>query len=88
VIGGGELQLGHDKDEDAECALVLWYAEDAENPAVAEFSYKYADEDEDYGRKVAARAFDAFKEVQTMDQWVDPESLTKTKFVYAQAAER
>ena len=88
VIGGGELQLGHDKGEEAECALVVWYAGDAENPAVAEFSYKYADKDEDYGRKVAARAFAAFREVQTMDQWVDPESLTKTKFVYSQAVER
>lgn len=83
VIVGGDLQLGRDKGEEAECGLVVWYGEDAEDPAVAEFSYKYADDHEDYGKKVAARAFDAFAMLQRMDPWVDPESLTKTRFVYS-----
>ena len=83
VIDGGELQLGRDKGEEAECALVVWYGKDAEDPAVAEFSYKYADDHEDYGKKVAARAFEAFAMVQRMEDWVDPESLTKTRYVYS-----
>jgi hypothetical protein len=83
VIGGGELRLGRDPGEEAECALVVWYGEHAEDPAVAEFSYKYADDHEDYGKKVAARAFDAFAMVQRLEDWVDPDSLTKTRFVYS-----
>lgn len=83
VIDGGKLIIGKDEGEEAECALVIWHAEDEELPIVAEFSYKYGDEHERYGKKVAARAYEAFELVQTMDEWRDKESLTKTAYVYS-----
>lgn len=85
VVGGAELELGRDEGEVAECAMVVWRGEDPEVPVVAEFSYKYEDKQEAYGRKVAARAYDAFELVQAMVDWVDPDSLTKTAYVYSLA---
>lgn len=82
VIGGAELELGRDSGEVAECAMVVWHGEDGENPVVAEFSYKYGDPHESYGKKVAARAYEAFELVQAMVDWVDPKSLTKTAYIY------
>jgi hypothetical protein len=85
VIDGGGLIIGKDEGEEAECALVVWHGEDDDQPVVAEFSYKYGDEHERYGKKVAARAYEAFELVQTMDDWRDKESLTKTAYIYSLA---
>lgn len=84
VITGGELKLGKKKDKKAECALIVWYGEALDQPAVAEFSFKYSNDREKFGTKVASRAFSAFELVQAMNEWVDPRMppLTKTKFIY------
>ena len=87
VIKGTMFQIGKDPDVFAECSLTLWYAEEqGEEPLVAEFSFKYEDEKEDYPAAIARRAYDAFLAIQDkLGAWIDSESMTKTAYVYAQA---
>lgn len=85
VVGGAALHLGKKYNVAAGCVLVVWYDHTkGGNPVVAEFSYKYGDNDEQYGAGTVQRAFDVFQLLQTgFDGWVDAASKTKTAFVYA-----
>ena len=49
VLVGAAVLLGK-SDIDAECAMVVWHDDDdpATPPVCVEFSFKYANEDEDY----------------------------------------
>ncbi|WCN09888.1 hypothetical protein GV055_13665 [Marinomonas mediterranea] len=70
---------------DAEVSVTLWYRDNpATNttPLVAEVSFKYKDANADYSRKVVNRAKQSFDAIRTLTSWVDPNSLTKTRFVY------
>ena len=52
-------------------------------PVCVEFSFKYANEDEDYRGSVARDAHDVLLALNTnLTEWVDPEPTTKTAFVY------
>lgn len=85
VITGARLKIGKKSGIEAECALISWYDEacDLEKPLVVEFSFRYGDDKERYGPKVARRAFNAFKALQNLTAWIDPESKTKTKYAYS-----
>jgi hypothetical protein len=84
VIAGARLQLGKKYNVWAGCVLVIWYDNEKKgNPVVAEFSYKYGDEGEQYGAGTVRRAYDVFQLLQSQfDGWIDRESKTKTAFVY------
>jgi hypothetical protein len=85
VLEGATLLLGK-RDIEAECALVVWYDHGADDttPVVAEFSFKYGDDQEDYRGSVARDAYEILKVLEGgLDGWVDPDSRTKTAFVYA-----
>lgn len=85
VLEGATLLLGK-RDIEAECALVVWYDEGATDttPVVAEFSFKYGDDAEDYRGSVARDAYDVLRLLQEgVGDWVDPNPRTKTAFVYA-----
>ena len=57
---------------------------DDPKPLVAEFSFKYADDKENYSGKMARRAYDSFMGIQDrLGAWVDNKSMTKTAYVYA-----
>jgi hypothetical protein len=88
VLEGGTFQVRNDPREDAECALVLWYdqGEKDDTPVVAEFSFKYEDPEESFSAKAAHRAYRVFEVLQTMNDWVDPASKTKTAYVYDRQA--
>lgn len=85
VLEGATLLLGK-RDIEADCALVLWYDEGEQDttPVVAEFSFKYGDEAEDYRGSVAHDAYDVLRLLQEgVGDWIDPHPRTKTAFVYA-----
>ena len=85
VLEGATLLLGK-RDIEAECALVVWYDEGAADttPVVAEFSFKYGDDQEDYRGSIARDAYEILRILQGgLDGWVDAKSMTKTAFVYA-----
>jgi len=84
VLTGATLLLGK-RDIEAECALVIWHDDDDPTtpPVVAEFSFKYGDDQEDYQGSVAHDAHDALHALHTdLAEWVHPEPRTKTVFVY------
>jgi len=86
VLAGAELELGRSNDVKAECALIVWYDDGApaesESPVFVEFSFKYGDADEDFGGGPARRAYDTLDVLHGLTDWVDPNSRTKTAFVY------
>ena len=84
VVGGAALKLSNKYDVSASCVLVIWHDEKKQGePVVAEFSFKYGDNREDYGGGTVRRAFDVFQSLQTrFGGWMDPDSKTKTAFVY------
>jgi hypothetical protein len=85
VLEGAGLLLGS-RDMSAECALVVWYDEGEQDttPVVAEFSFKYGDEEEQYRASVAKDAYAILGLLQNgMTDWVDANSRTKTAFVYS-----
>lgn len=85
VIGGARLQLGKTHKLAAKCALVVWrdHRVPGSDPVVAEFSFKYGDLGEAYGGGAVRRAYEAFQLLQTkLPEWFDPDSKTKTAFVY------
>ena len=99
VIEGGGFKIGKNDDEKIECALVLWYEgtdnikdnikilEKADRPLVAEFSFKYKNGKGEYDGKLAKDAFEIFDTLQngkSLSDWMNPESLTKTSYVYSQ----
>ncbi len=64
--------------------LTLWYTSPSSTkPTIAEISFKYSDSMEDYTKKVVTRAKKVFEAMQSMDEWVAENSMTKTAFVYA-----
>lgn len=82
VYRGMEIDLGR---FDAEVSLTLWYPETPssnDKTLVVEASFDYEDTNAVYSRKVVNRAKEAFYAMQEMDTWIDPESVTKTRFVY------
>jgi hypothetical protein len=90
VIKGGQFKLTTNPERESECALVIWYDHDGDDrtPVVAEFSFKYGDDDEGYTRQMAQRAHAVFDVLQErLADWLDPGSMTKTAFVY-RAVER
>jgi hypothetical protein len=85
VVKGGRFRLDARPERDAECALIIWYDHDgdARAPVVAEYSFKYGDDEEEYTRKMAQRAHAVFDALQErLAAWLDPESMTKTAYVY------
>ena len=86
VLTGADFQIGKSPKVEAECALIVWYDTqgEAQRPRVAEFSFKYGDDDEKYSGEVAQRAYQVFQILQgtTLSGWVDRKSKTKTAYVY------
>ncbi|MBP0016172.1 MAG: hypothetical protein J7647_01290 [Cyanobacteria bacterium SBLK] len=85
VIEGGGFTVRKSPVVKSECALVVWYdfKGDPHVPVLVEFSFKYEDEKEEYTVKMAQRAYDVFQALQTMEEWIDPDSMTKTAYVYS-----
>jgi hypothetical protein len=85
VIKGTSFQIRKNPEIAAVCSLTLWYAsEEDQTPVVAEFSFKYEDEKENYSGKMARRAYDSFHAIQAnLKPWIDDKSMTKTAYVYA-----
>ena len=86
VITGGNFQIGNNPKIEAECALIVWYddAESLTDPVVTEFSFRYGDEDEHYDSEVVRIAYNVFQVLQQkMKKWVDPDSMTKTAYVFS-----
>ncbi len=81
VIEGGELVMDADPDVEIECAIVVWYddSNDQRKPEVAEFSFKY-DEEDSYP-ELDQDCEKVLRVVADMG-WVDPNQVTKTRFVY------
>ncbi|MET1255528.1 hypothetical protein [Aliikangiella maris] len=70
---------------DAEISVTLWYnavPSGNQMPVVAEVSFKYEDNSADYTKKVVNRAKQSFEAIQGLTNWIDPNSKTKTKFIY------
>jgi hypothetical protein len=85
VLAGANLQVGKTPRVDAECGLIVWYDDNGarDKPVAVELSYRYGNKDEEYGGGVTRRAFQTFHALQSkLTKWVDPESRTKTAFVY------
>ena len=90
VITGATFQIRNKPKRDAECALIVWYdhEDDEEHPVVVEFSFRYQDDEEAYTRKMAQRAYNIFLAMQDrLPDWIDPNPVTKTKYVYNRAKE-
>ncbi len=84
VLEGASVLLGK-HDVGSECAIVAWYDEGEQDttPVVVEFSFKYGDDLEDYRGSIARDAYTVLDLLQnTMTEWVDPNPVTKTAFVY------
>jgi hypothetical protein len=82
VYKGRTIDLG---DFDAAISVTLWYngaPSGAVHPLAAEVSFKYEDSSADYSKNVVNRAKTSFAVLQTLTAWVDPDSDTKTRFVY------
>ncbi|KAA1164743.1 hypothetical protein EU508_01065 [Pseudoalteromonas fuliginea] len=72
---------------DAEFSLTLWYDESQSTtkPIVAEISFKYEDDNEDYSNKVLTRAKQLFTDMQedsAVTSFNSEDSLSKTATVY------
>jgi hypothetical protein len=83
VLVGAFLMLGK-KGIEAECALVIWHDDDDPStpPVAVEFSFKYADDEEEYGGSLARDAYRMLDILNSLDMWVHPNPVTKTAFVY------
>lgn len=82
VYRGVYIDLGQ---FDAEMSVTLWYQGipfASQAPIIAEISFRYEDPSADYTRNVVKRAETAFEVLQGLEDWVDPDSKTKTTFVY------
>ena len=84
VITGAQFTVRKSPEIRAECALIVWCDRkgDPHIPLLVEFSFKYEDEKEEYTAKMARRAYDVFQVLQKMKDWIDPDSMTKTAYVY------
>jgi hypothetical protein len=81
VLVGPALQFGKTA---AEVALILWSDGADGRPLVGEFSFRYANEEEDYSSKDARLAMKFFLELQRLD-WCLPGARTKTQYAYRDA---
>lgn len=82
VYEGRTIDLG---SIDADIDVTLWYdsvPSGTQVPVVVEVSFKYADASADYTKKVVNRAKLAFEALRTLTSWTDPNSKTKTAWVY------
>jgi hypothetical protein len=85
VVTGGRLQLGRTPKVEAESALIIWYDEASRRskPVAVELSFRYGDQNGNYGGGLSRRAFEVFATLQTrLKKWVDPNPRTKTALVY------
>ena len=100
VIEGATLRIAKKPKVEAECALVLWYDArgDVHRPVVAEFCFRYGDDDERYDGKAARRAYEVFQglvdtavqkdggpALEALGRWINLGSKTKTAYVYSLA---
>lgn len=69
---------------DAAVALTTWYTPSIgpNKPAIAEFSFTYAEPLGNFSAKSAKRAKTFFESLQTLTDWYAPQAITKTQFVY------
>ncbi len=81
VFAEGFVDFATSKATKTEVALILWSLGEKGRPLVAEFSFKYRDENGDFERDVAISAKRFFERVQTMD-WILLSGKTKTRYVY------
>jgi hypothetical protein len=84
VLVGASVLLGK-RDIAAECAMVVWHDDDdvTTPPVCVEFSFKYGDDQEDYKGTVTRDAHDVLQVLRAeLPDWVHPEPVTKTAFVY------
>jgi hypothetical protein len=87
VFVGGEILLGKHRIP-ARSAVVMWHDDDdpATPPVVVEFSYKYGDDQEDYGGSLARDAHNLLQVLFTaLPKWVSGKAVTKTGLVYRSA---
>ena len=73
---------------EAECALIVWYddAGEEDRPVVVEFSFRYANEQEEFDGKAAQRAYDVFGRLKNLlADWIDSQGPTKTAYFYSRA---
>ena len=78
VLKGPSFRL---HNVDAEVALILWTDGKSGRPLVAEFSYRYASETEQFSATTARVAMLLFERLQRLD-WFVPDGQTKTRYVY------
>ncbi len=80
VYKGGKVNLGKKKGK---FSLTLWYdSPSSTEPKIAEISFTYKDDQENYSERVASQAKQVFTAMQGMSNWVSEKSQTKTSFVY------
>jgi hypothetical protein len=85
VIEGATFQIRQTPRREAACALIVWYdqADDAHQPVLVEFSFRYGEKHAQYTRTMAQRAYDVFHMLQmALTRWTDPTSETKTAYMY------
>jgi hypothetical protein len=85
VVVGARFQIGKEPRLDSDCAVIAWYNHKsaAETPVVVEFSFKYGNKNGEYEREVAERCYRVFEILlRDLTTWIDPNSRTKTAFVY------
>ena len=85
VLTGGNINLGGDPAESAECALIIWHKKEAfkGDPLIVEFSFRYGSKKKEYSRDTALNAYDIFTAMQEeLTSWIDANDATKTGFVF------
>jgi hypothetical protein len=84
VITGAQFTVRKSPTIQSECALIVWCDRKGNPhlPLLVEFSFKYEDEKEEYTAKMAQRAYEVFQALQKMEDWIDPNSMTKTAYTY------
>lgn len=82
VYTGAEFVVAGKKTE---LAVILWSSRHQDRPVLAEFSFRYEDENEKYELNLAALAKRLFDKVQDLD-WCNPNGATKTQYVYGEVS--
>lgn len=81
VFGRRIFDLG---DLTAEMSVTLWYLDPADTePAVAELSFKYEEDERDLDPESVATGIRLFERMTSLGRWVADDSPTKTAFVYS-----
>jgi len=71
----------HAATKPATIALILWSKGKKGRPLIAEFSFRYSDENEAFPLAAALAAKRFFERLQSLD-WVQPVATTKTQYMY------